>query len=258
MHDEQKRRKERRTRIEIIIAYIVVALLYMLNSCCQAAEHQVWCAQKIEGSLIQCDEWERLRFKAEQEEKFDSHRLIAAETLVMFGCEVNRHFSFYLGNRWANERPDGKGRLRAEWRPTLDVCLNAPEFWTLKFDFRSRFEWRDKHGDKAYMRYRERLRLRTTWSMTDFKVSPFASEEAFFSDKPGAAKEDFLDRNRLQVGLSFNPIMSHRNLSCSLYYMIQHDIQRGGHRDGTRQVYADSKSHTASIQVQPTPPMRNP
>ena len=236
MHDEQKRRKERRTRIEIIIAYIVVALLYMLNSCCQAAEHQVWCAQKIEGALIQCDGWERLRFKAEQEEKFDSHCLIAAETLVMFGCEVNRLFSFYLGNRWANERPDGKGGLRAEWRPTLDVCLNAPEFWTLKFDFRSRFEWCDKHGDKAYMRYRERLRLRTTWSMTDFKVSPFASEEAFFSDKPGAAKEDFLDRNRLQVGLSFNPIMSHRNLSCSLYYMIQHDIQRGASRWGPTSV----------------------
>ena len=74
------------------------------------------------------------------------------------------------------------------------------------------------------MRYRERIRLRTSWSVTDFKISPFASEEAFFSDKTNTDKADLFDRSRAQVGLSFKPVPSCKDLSCNLYYMVQHDM----------------------------------
>ena len=74
------------------------------------------------------------------------------------------------------------------------------------------------------MRYRERLRLRTSWNVTDFKISPYVSEELFFSDKPGVVRADLMDRNRAQIGFSFRPVPAWKGLSCNLYYMAQHDM----------------------------------
>ena len=74
------------------------------------------------------------------------------------------------------------------------------------------------------MRYRERLRLRTSWSVTEFKISPYISEEMFFSDKTDTDKSDLFDRSRAQIGLSFRPVPSLKDLSCNLYYMVQHDM----------------------------------
>ena len=222
--DERKRKKERRTRIEIIIALIVVVLLYLLNSCCHAAENQVWLEQKIVSPLMQFDKWGSVLFKAEQEEKFDEHHFIDSETLVMFGWKMNPYLSFYLGNRWVYERTSGKGTFSRELRPTFDVCLATPEFWTLKLDFRTRFEYRAKHGSAKYMRYRERLRIRTSWSVTPFRISPYVSEEVFFSNKPNTDTADLFDRNRAQIGVSLRPIPSIADLSCNIYYMAQHDI----------------------------------
>ena len=189
-----------------------------------AANKQAWFKQTLEGSLFKEGDWKNLLFKVEQEEKFNEHRFIDSETLLMLGWKMNPYLSVYLGNRWVYERAKGKGPLKPEQRPTLDVCLAAPEFWTLKLDLRSRFEYRDKHASDAYMRYRERIRLRTSWSVTEFKLSPFASNEFFFSDKTGTDSSDLFDRNRAQVGVSFKPVPSLKDLSCNLYYMVQHDM----------------------------------
>lgn len=195
-----------------------------MNIAAQAANNQVWLKQTVEGSPFKEGEWKALQFKIEQEEKFNEHRFIDSETLVMIGWKMNSYLGVYLGDRWVYERSKGKGKLNPEQRPTLDICLTAPEFLTLKFDFRSRFEYRDKHGSDAYLRYRERLRLRTSWNVTDFKISPFVSEELFFSDKLGVDRADLMDRSRAQIGLSFKPVPSCKDLSCSLYYMVQHDM----------------------------------
>ena len=191
------------------------------------AGNQVWLKQTVEGSLVKEGAWAPLRIKVEQEEKYDERRIVDSETLLLIGWKMNPYLSAFVGDRWVYERAsDGKGKMRAEQRPTFDLCLAAPEFWALKFDFRSRFEYRDKHGSSAYMRYRERLRLRTGWSVTDFKISPYASEELFFSDKPDTKKSDLYDRNRAQIGLSFKPVPSVSGLSMNLYYMTQHDWKK--------------------------------
>lgn len=195
-----------------------------MNLAAMAANNQIWLKQTVEGSLFKEGEWKQLQFKVEQEEKFDEHQFIDSETLVMLGWKMNPYLSVYLGDRWVYERSNGKGKLNPEQRPTLDVCLAAPEFWTLKFDFRSRFEYRDKHGSDAYMRYRERLRIRTSWSVTDFKISPYVSEELFFSDKPDVDKADLMDRSRAQIGFAFKPVPAWQDLSYNLYYMVQHDM----------------------------------
>ena len=190
------------------------------------AGNQVWLKQTVEGSLVKEGAWAPLQVKVEQEEKFDD-RIIDSETLLLVGWKMNPYLSAYVGDRWVYERASGgKGHMRPEQRPTFDLCLAAPEFATLKFDFRSRFEHRDKHGSSAYMRYRERFRLRTSWSVTDFKISPYVSDELFFSDKPDTKAKDLFDRNRAQIGLSARPIPSIAGLSMNVYYMAQHDWKK--------------------------------
>lgn len=195
-----------------------------MNLAAVGANNQIWLKQTAEGTLFKETEWNVLQFKVEQEEKFNEHRFIDSETLVMLGWKMNSFWGVYLGDRWVYERSNGKGKLNPEQRPTLDVCLDAPEFLMLKFDFRARFECRDKHGSDAYMCYRERLRLRTSWNVTDFKISPYVSEELFFSAKPGVDRADLMDRSRAQIGFSFKPVTIWQDLSCNLYYMVQHDM----------------------------------
>ena len=205
----------------------VVALIAAvgLHAAALAANNQVWLHQNIEGAPIAEGDWKGLRVKVEQEEKYDEKRIIDSETLVLVGWRFNPYLSMFVGDRWVYERPrGGRGKMRAEQRPTLDLCFAFPEFATLKLDVRSRFEYRDKHGSDAYMRYRERVRLRTSWSVTDFKISPYVSEEVFFSDKTGVERADLYDRNRFQVGLLFRPAPSCEHLACNLYYMVQHDM----------------------------------
>ena len=110
---------------------------------------------------------------------------------------------------------------------TFLTRLAAPEFWTLRFDLRSRFECRDKSHAQAYMRYRERFRVRTSWSVTDFRISPFASEEVFLSDKAGVRDSDLLDATRSQVGVSFRPVPQDEHLSATLFFMVLHGIRNG-------------------------------
>ena len=49
-------------------------------------------------------------------------------------------------------------------------------------------------------------------------------EEMFFSDKTDTDKSDLFERSRAQIGLSFRPVPSLKDLSCNLYYMVQHDM----------------------------------
>jgi hypothetical protein len=116
------------------------------------------------------------------------------------------------------------GRFDHEFRPTFDAIFSSPEFWTMKLDLRTRFEMRKKERTSPYLRQRSRLRLRTSWSVTDFKISPFAFEEAFFSFKQNDETRNCFDRLRSAIGVSFKPIPSVDDLQCLLFYMVQHGV----------------------------------
>ena len=169
-----------------------------------------------------CPDW-LLHF--DQEIEFDNSKLVNEESYLLAGYEFCPYFMLAFGHRIVRERVDDK--FHTEQRPTLELRLAAPEFWTLRLDFRSRFEYRDKRFVQPYMRYRERFRVRTSWSVTDFKISPYASEELFFSDKPGVSSSDVLDATRSQVGLSFHPVPSNDALVSDLYFMVLHSIGDG-------------------------------
>lgn len=194
-----------------------------------ASGDQIWLKGSLEAQPFQSEEsaayLKPLRLKFEQEFKYDDSRLIDEESLLLVGYKFSPLLTVWAGDRFVRERKGGKGELIDENRPTLDLCLALPEFATLKLDLRSRFEYRQKSGSDDYMRYRERARLQTSWSATSLRISPFLSEELFYSDKKGKHGSDTFDRLRSQLGFSFQPLPSNKALRGSLYYMVQHDIK---------------------------------
>ena len=200
--------------------YTVAAAIALLVSCARARDDQEWFNAGVDYEV--CDSF-LLHF--DQEVEFDNSKLVNEESYLLAGYEFCPYFMLGAGHRITRERRGA--HLVTEQRPTLELRLAAPEFWTLRLDLRSRFECRDKRRAQAYMRYRERFRVRTSWSVTDFKFSPYASEELFFSDKPGARDSDLLDATRSQVGVSFRPVPQDENLSASLFFMVLHSIGNG-------------------------------
>lgn len=198
------------------------ALLAFLSACALARDDQAWLNAGVDYTISG-----GLYLHFDQEVEFDNSKLMDEESVLLAGYSFCPYFALALGHRIVRERGGDAGHLLTEHRPTLELRLAAPEFWTLRFDLRSRFEFRDKKHTQPYIRYRERLRLRTSWNITEFRFSPYASEELFFSDKAGTSDSDLLDSTRSQIGISFRPVPQNDSLSCSLYFMVLHEIDDG-------------------------------
>ena len=223
-HDEERDRDVVKWAGRMAFAFVGAILPLVVP----AANNQVWLKQSAEVPVADLgDDWRLVAF-VEQEEKFGERGFIDSETLAMLGLDLCRYVTLRLGDRFVYERSRGRGALVPEHRPTFEMDLTTPEFLTLKLDFRTRFEWRMIEGDTAYMRYRERVRLRTDWSVTRWKFSPFVSEEFFFSDKSDYDASDVFDRSRAQVGFSFLPVPSMPEFVCRPYFMVQHDFDSSG------------------------------
>ncbi len=205
--------------MRVLGKYLFLFASGLLLCCAQAREDQVWLTGDVSAAL-----GKGFSLKVEELLKFDNHHFYATETGFSVGYQICPYFSVSLGHKIVRERAKCRGHFLTEQRPMLDLTLTLPEFCALKVDFRSRFELRDKTGAQAYLRYRERIRLRTSWKVTDFEFSPYLSEELFFSDKPKTDDADLFDRSRAQVGVTFKPVPSVKGLSASLYFMVQHDM----------------------------------
>ena len=198
----------------------VAASIALLVACASARDDQEWFNAGVDYKF-----YENCLLHFDQEVELDNSKLVNEESYLLAGYEFCPYFMLGAGHRITRER---RGvHLVTEQRPTLEMRLAAPEFWTLRFDLRSRFECRDKSHAQAYMRYRERFRVRTSWSVTDFRISPFASEEVFLSDKAGVRDSDLLDATRSQVGVSFRPVPQDEHLSATLFFMVLHGIRNG-------------------------------
>ncbi len=196
------------------------ASLALLATCAYARNDQEWFNAGVDYKV-----YEDCLLHFDQEVEFDNSKLVNEESYLLAGYEFCPYFMLGAGHRITRERRGAN--LVTEQRPTLELRLAAPEFWTLRFDLRSRFECRDKRHAQSYMRYRERFRVRTSWSATDFRISPYASEEVFLSDKADARDSDLLDATRSQVGVSFRPIPQNENLSAAFFFMVLHGISNG-------------------------------
>ena len=199
-------------------------LLIATTALTAAAEpNEYWTKAEVSAAL-----GHGFKLGVEEELRFDSQRLYDEETAFTLGYDVCPYLSLVGGYRMVRERAKHQGPFHTENRPLGDIILNAPEFWTLKFDYRSRFEWRDRQHAVGFFRFRERLRLRTSWSVTDFKISPYGSLEAFLSNPPHSHSSDSFDKLRSQVGITFKPVPSIPELGMTTYYMVQHGVRNKG------------------------------
>jgi hypothetical protein len=185
---------------------------------CSAASANVWIKGVAEGDI-----WKDVGFTFEQEIKIDERQLYNEETLLLLTGKIRPWLKLAAGCRAVYDRND-EGRFDHEFRPTADAIFSSPEFLTMRLDLRTRFEMRKKERTSPYLRQRSRIRLRTSWSVTDFRISPFAFEEAFFSFKQNDETRNCFDRLRSAAGVSFRPLPSVDSLQCLLFYMVQHGV----------------------------------
>ena len=191
-----------------------------------AAEDEVWTKITLEAKLH-----DRVALKLEEENKFSEDRNICESTLLMLNIKIANWISLGLGDSIIQERKEKAvytktGLLQRdhywqqEHRPTGDISISQDiKGW--RIDMRNRFELRDKDdGSDAYLRYRNRLRLRTPYKWTQYAISPFASWEMFIEDKDGLEGSDRFNQCRTQIGLSAKIT---DNVSSSVYYTLEHD-----------------------------------
>ena len=195
-----------------------------------AADNQAWIRFSADAQPFG-----ELKLKVDEELRY-GHGVLVGEELIMSGSyRLTSWLSVGVGHWIARDRKGGHGPLQTVQRPLADLTFTAPEVAKLKADFRTRFELCDHHGEKPFMRYRERLRLRTSWSVTEHRISPYCFEEMFLVDRPG--RKNVFDRNRFQAGVSFLPVPQFTALRCNLYYMIQHALSSSGHEWHATNIY---------------------
>ena len=224
------------------LAMAGLALVSVLP-CARGGDTQLWLKFFAEGKLphgFSASVEEELRYQHDASEFYDE------ESFCMLKYDVNDWMTIGLGHRVVQERKnkpvytskkkddgsvsytevgDGDHYWQNEQRPVIDVTLkNKLGDWSI--DDRNRFEWRMKDdGGDDYLRYRNRLRVRSPWKMTRFKINPYAYAEGFVEDKPGLSGSDMFNRYRLATGISGN---LSKNLKSGLYVMMQSDRADSG------------------------------
>ncbi len=203
-------------------------------------DFQLWLKLGAEGALS-----DSVKIKAEEELKFqdDASEFYDEETLMMLEFSCTDWMSVGVGCKIVQERKntatykasEGDGGAveykpvhshywREEVRPTVDLTLKH-DLGGWKFDNRLRFEVRDKDdGSDTYMRYRDRIRVRSPWKFTALEINPYASWELFIEDADGLSGSDMFNRHRSQIGVSANFT---ENLSGGLYALVQADKSDG-------------------------------
>ena len=211
--------------------------------CAWGGDTQLWLKFFAEGKLpngFAANVEEELRFHDDASEFYDE------ESFCMLKCDVNDWLNIGLGHRVVQERKnkpvftskqkddgsvsytavgDGDHYWQNEQRPTLDVTLKTKlDSWGI--DDRSRIEWRMKDdGNDDYLRYRNRLRVKSPWKLTSFKINPYAYTEGYVEDKPGLSGSDRFNRYNLTAGVSAELA---KNIKSCLYAMMQSDRASGG------------------------------
>lgn len=171
----------------------------------------LWATGKLEHKI---NDWSKLALQ--QELWYDADRLYKENSLLNVSFKLADWISVAPGFRFEAEKK--KGDWHQECRPTLDFVFKC-SIYGWKLEDRLRFELRDKDdSSRAYMRYRNRIRVSAPWKWTEYKINPFASWEMFVEDKPGVDASDMWNRNRYVAGFSAKFT---ENFSGALFYMVQ-------------------------------------
>lgn len=109
-----------------------------------------------------------------------------------------------------------------EYRPHFNAILKW-QWLGLDFSNRNRMEYRILSKTKDSWRYRNMAKVKIPLDWTQFKISPYIANEAFFN-----FDQDDFNRNRLSSGVEFKLV---KNLQGELYYLRQSSESRGNWTD---------------------------
>jgi hypothetical protein len=120
-----------------------------------------------------------------------------------------------------SEKSDHSWKQEQDTRVDLNFSTKAMD-WGL--EDRVRMEYRDKDGAHSYMRYRNRIRVKSPWEVTPIKINPYAAWETNYEDDSEKNSEDRWNRHRIYagVGAKFG-----KQLKGGLYYMNEQNKKAG-------------------------------
>lgn len=201
-------------------------------------DFQVWLKAEASGKIT-----DTLSVKIEEEMRYgdSGSELYDEETLLLGTYTVTDWLKVGLGYRIVQERKektvvsqktasdgtvsyspvgDGDHYWQNEERPTGELVFRKNiAGWVL--EDRTRFEWRMKDdGKDDYLRFRNRIKVKSPYKLTDLGINPYAAWEAFYEDKDGLSSSDKLNRHRYYLGVSAK--FSDR-IKGGLYYLLQTD-----------------------------------
>jgi hypothetical protein len=112
---------------------------------------------------------------------------------------------------------------QVEHRPLVDVMLTAKAVgWTL--EERVRIEYRKLEAQDAYLRYRNRLRLRPPWKWSKADIQPWVAWEVYYEDTSKLSTRERLNRHRAYVGISAKLT---KNVRVGTYYYYEQVLKSG-------------------------------
>jgi hypothetical protein len=178
-----------------------------------AASGKLDCGAKVSVS-------EEMKFGDGMSELYD------VETGVGVGVSLTDFMSLSLAWKEVLERKvdsadwaDDFAAWRVENRPYITMKFYIePEGW--KLEERIRGEYRMKDGSDNYVRLRNRIKIKTPWKMTQYKIRPWTAWELNWEDKSSLSGSDKFDRHRVYAGLGAK-VSDH--LDCGTYYCCQFD-----------------------------------
>jgi hypothetical protein len=89
---------------------------------------------------------------------------------------------------------------------------------------RVRMEYRDKDDDPSYMRYRNRIRVKSPWEISPVIINPYVAWETNYEDDSHKDSSDRWNRHRVYAGVTAklsNPFKA------GLYYMYEMNKKAG-------------------------------
>jgi hypothetical protein len=177
--------------------------------------------------------------KIEQEVRYGDNMSESyyTETYLSLGYKVTDWFKPVIGFGQINERENKPiyskaGETYSEksnhsWKQEQDSRMDlyfSGKLLDWGLEDRVRMEYRDKDGAHSYMRYRNRIRIKSPWQVTQIKINPYLAWETNYEDDSEKDSEDRWNKHRLYAGLGAK---FGKQLKGSLYYMNEQNKKAG-------------------------------
>ncbi len=198
------------------ISFVLFGLLLMCVSKCYAyddGDFQIW---HTEGQEMKINK--DLKLTLEEEFRFGDNANAFFYHHYDGGLvyALNKNLDIGLNFRRAYEKI--RGKLRRENRPHINITPKW-ELFGLKFEDRSRFQYRNFDYQEEYWQYRNKFTVKFPWKLTNLEIQPYLADEIFVTLNDGE-----VNRNRYYAGAGMKLTS---NIRGEVFYLLQRGKSSG-------------------------------